>query len=245
MEEAWRTDEFVLDPTRLTLSIGASGIDGDTFKNKHLMDKYGIQINKTSRNTVLFMTNIGTTRSSIAYLIEILVKIAQDIEDHSEDMSPMERRIHEVRVASLTTDLPPLPDFSEFHRAFRHCGAIDTPEGNVRRAFFLAYDEAECEYFTLNQLHARVHSGHEIVSSMFVIPYPPGFPILVPGQVISEDIVKFMQALDVKEIHGYRPELGLRVFTNRALDKMAQRMTAEQQPATEIAVPMRQTQVAS
>ena len=24
------------------------------------MDKYGIQINKTSRNTVLFMTNIGT-----------------------------------------------------------------------------------------------------------------------------------------------------------------------------------------
>lgn len=240
MEEAWRGDEFVLDPTRLTLSIGVSGIDGDTFKNRHLMDKYGIQINKTSRNTVLFMTNIGTTRSSIAYLIEILVKIAQDIEDHSEDMSPMERRIHEVRVASLTTDLPPLPDFSEFHRAFRHHGTVDTPEGNVRRAFFLAYDEAECEYFTLNQLHARVHSGHEIVSSMFVIPYPPGFPILVPGQVISEDIVKFMQALDVKEIHGYRPELGLRVFTPEALEKMAQRMTAEQQPAIEIVVPVRQ-----
>ena len=130
------------------------------------MDKFGIQVNKTSRNTVLFMTNIGTTRSSIAYLIETLVKIAQDIEDHSEDMSPMERRIHEVRVASLTTDLPPLPDFSEFHRAFRHHGTVDTPEGNVRRAFFLAYDEPECEYFTLNQLHARVHSGHEIVSSI-------------------------------------------------------------------------------
>ena len=244
MEDAWRSDEFVLDPTRLTLAIGRSGIDGDTFKNRHLMDKYGIQINKTSRNTVLFMTNIGTTRSSITYLIEILVRIAQDIEDHSEDMSPMERRIHDVRVASLTTDLPPLPDFSEFHRAFRHHGAVDSAEGNVRRAFFLAYDEAECEYFTLNQLHARVHSGHEIVSSMFVIPYPPGFPILVPGQVISEDIVKFMQALDVKEIHGYRPELGLRVFTAKALEKMAQRMTAEQQPAIELAV-VRQAKAAS
>jgi arginine decarboxylase len=239
MEEAWRTDEFVLDPTRLTLSIGCSGIDGDTFKNRHLMDKYGIQINKTSRNTVLFMTNIGTTRSSIAYLIETLVKIAQDIDEHSEDMSPMERRIHDVRVASLTTDLPPLPDFSEFHHAFRHRGAVETTEGNVRRAFFLAYDEADCEYFTLNQLHARVHSGHEIVSSMFVIPYPPGFPILVPGQVISEPIVQFMQALDVKEIHGYRPELGLRVFTKAALERMAQRMSAEQQPAFEIAVPAR------
>ncbi len=244
MEDAWRSDEFVLDPTRLTLSIGASGIDGDTFKNKYLMDKYGIQINKTSRNSVLFMTNIGTTRSSIAYLIEVLVKIAQEIEEHSEDMSPMERRIHEVRVNSLTRDLPPLPDFSRFHPAFRHCGAVETPEGHVRRAFFLAYDEEECEYFTLNQLHARVHSGHEIVSSMFVIPYPPGFPILVPGQVISEDIVKFMQALDVKEIHGYRPELGLRVFTAKALEKMAARMSALD-PLVEAQTPMRVARAAS
>jgi arginine decarboxylase len=220
MEEAWQKDEFVLDPTRLTLSIGASGIDGDTFKNKYLMDKYGIQINKTSRNTVLFMTNIGTTRSSIAYLIEVLVKIAQEIEDHSEDMSPMERRIHEVRINSLTKDLPPLPDFSRFHKAFRRSGAVETPEGHMRRAFFLAYDEEEIEYFTLDQLRARVHSGHEIVSSMFIIPYPPGFPILVPGQVISEEIVAFMQALDVKEIHGYRPELGMRVFTAKALARL-------------------------
>ena len=54
LETAWRTDEFALDPTRATLAIGATGMDGDTFKNKELMDRYGIQINKTSRNTVLF-----------------------------------------------------------------------------------------------------------------------------------------------------------------------------------------------
>ena len=71
--EAWTEDEFVLDATRITLSVSASGWDGDTFKNQILMDRHGIQINKTSRNTVLFMTNIGTTRSSIAYLIEVLV----------------------------------------------------------------------------------------------------------------------------------------------------------------------------
>ena len=52
---------------------------------------------------------------------------------------------------------------------------------------------------------------------MFVIPYPPGFPVLVPGQVISEEIMAFMQALDTREIHGYRPELGFRVFTEKAL----------------------------
>jgi len=34
LEIAWRTDEFAIDPTRATLAIGATGMDGDTFKNK-------------------------------------------------------------------------------------------------------------------------------------------------------------------------------------------------------------------
>ena len=51
----------------------------------------------------------------------------------------------------------------------------------------------------------------------FIIPYPPGFPILVPGQVISTEIMAFMRALDVSEIHGYRDDLGLRIFTPEAL----------------------------
>ncbi len=55
------------------------------------------------------------------------------------------------------------------------------------------------------------------MSSKFVIPYPPGFPVLVPGQVISPEIVEFMLALAIDEIHGYRPELGLAVFTDAAL----------------------------
>ena len=41
------------------------------------------------------MTNIGTTRSSVAYLIEVLVKIAQELEE-AEDSSPAERRIHQA-----------------------------------------------------------------------------------------------------------------------------------------------------
>jgi len=64
-----------------------------------------------------------------------------------------------------------------------------------------------------------METGREMVSTSFIIPYPPGFPILVPGQVISKEILNFMRALDVKEIHGYRNDLGLRVFTEEALQK--------------------------
>ena len=216
---AWNSDEFCLDATRVTLTVGNTGLDGDTFKNDILMDKYGIQINKTSRNTVLFMTNIGTTRSSVAYLIEVLVKVAKEMESRIEDMSAPERRVHDARVKSLIEDLPPLPDFSRFHDAFRPPPLGDTIEGNIRDAYFLAYDESVCAYLSLEDgsLDAAMEAGRDVVSATFIIPYPPGFPILVPGQVASPEIIEFIRRLDVKEIHGYRPELGLRVFTEEVL----------------------------
>jgi len=216
--ESWERDEFVLDPTRVTLAVGGTGWDGDTFKTKILMDKFGIQINKTSRNSVLFMTNIGTTRSSVAYLIEVLVEIANDLDELLDDASKMEKRAFEHRVKSLVEDVPPLPDFSRFHDAFRANDGTDTPEGAIRDAFFLAYDEDNCDYLALDgSIKQAMASGQEVVSTSFIIPYPPGFPILVPGQVISHEILDFMRALDVNEIHGYRPDLGLRVFTDEAL----------------------------
>ncbi len=214
--EAWRGDEFVLDATRVTLAVGNTGWDGDTFKTDILMDKYGIQINKTSRNTVLFMTNIGTTRSSVAYLISSLVEIANDLDSLLDDASSMERRGFEKRVSSLMQDLPPLPDFSRFHDAFRADHV--TSEGDIRSAFFMSYSDSNCDYLELDgSLKQAMAAGKEIVSASFIIPYPPGFPILVPGQVISQEILAFMRALDVSEIHGYRPDLGLRVFTPEAL----------------------------
>lgn len=216
MWDCWEQDDFVLDPTRVTLAVGGTGWDGDTFKTDILMDKYGIQINKTSRNTVLFMTNIGTTRSSVAYLIEVLVEIANELDDLLDDASRMEKLAFQNRVKNLTENYPPLPDFSRFHDAFRPDS--NTDEGDIRTAYYLSYDEANCDYLALDgSLKAAMDAGQEVVSASFIIPYPPGFPILVPGQVISQEILAFMRALDVNEIHGYRPDLGLRVFTPDAL----------------------------
>ena len=45
--------------------------------------------------------------------------------------------------------------------------------------------------------------------------------MLVPGQVISREILYFLAELDVKEIHGYNPDLGLSVFTEAVLERLA------------------------
>ncbi|MCP5406765.1 MAG: aminotransferase class I/II-fold pyridoxal phosphate-dependent enzyme [Chromatiaceae bacterium] len=221
MEDAWiyERDEFVIDPSRVTMFLGKTGVDGDTFKNEYLMNKYGIQINKTSRNSVLFMTNIGTSRSSIAYLIEGLLGIARELEWQREENSAAENRILQKRIRSLTHDLPPLPDFSRFHPSFHRSVSGDTPEGDIRTAYFMGQNDSLCEFLRIDngEMQRHMKEGRVMVSTTFVIPYPPGFPILVPGQVISDEILTFMLALDVKEIHGYRPALGLSVFTEDAL----------------------------
>ena len=218
MHQVWKQDEFVLDPCRITLYIGLTGVDGDTFKRDHLMDRYGVQINKTSRNTVLFMTNIGTTRSSVAYLIEVLVTLVRELVDHVTDMSPRQRADHEQKVLSLTNPAAPLPNFSGFHPSFRPGAAVDTPEGDLRRAFYVAYDDALCEYLTPDEVQERLDAGTEVVSATFITPYPPGFPVLVPGQLFSQEIMAFMRTLDTKEVHGLRPDLGYRVFLDKAME---------------------------
>jgi arginine decarboxylase len=217
MEEAWEKDEFVLDPTKITLSVGKAGITGDAFKNMYLMDRFNIQVNKTSRNTVLLMTNIGTTRGSVTFLINALLQIADELDESNRSLNKREAEISAKHITSLIKDVPPLPDFSYFHRSFQASPGV--PGGNIREAFFLAYEEDLCEYVLLKDCLSELSRNKELVSTSFVIPYPPGFPILVPGQVVSEEIIRFMIALDVKEIHGYRAELGLKVFTVEALNR--------------------------
>jgi arginine decarboxylase len=109
--------------------------------------------------------------------------------------------------------------FTAFHPAFVTEPGEDHHEGDIRSAFFLSYDEENCEYLPLDgTIAAAIASGRTVTSAAFVTPYPPGFPVLVPGQTISTNILDYLKAVDVKEIHGFQAERGLRVFREDLLD---------------------------
>ncbi|MEB3984164.1 amino acid decarboxylase [Mycobacterium sp. 663a-19] len=223
--EAWRSDEFVLDPTRVTLFVGKTGMNGYDFREKVLMDRFGIQINKTSINSVLLIFTIGVTWSSVHYLLDVLRRVATDLDRLQKAASAADWALHDRHVEEITEDLPHLPDFSEFDIAFRPVDACAF--GDTRTAFYAGYEESDREYVLIGTAGRRLAEGKTLVSTTFVVPYPPGFPVLVPGQVVSKEIIYFLAQLDVKEIHGYNPELGLSVFTPEALARMeAQRNAA-------------------
>jgi arginine decarboxylase len=217
--KAFREDEFILDPTRLTLFCGTAGYDGTQFKNL-LANEYEIQLNKTSRNSILLQTNINNTRSDVANLLKVLVEISKEIEGRLKSGGEEARKAFAARVKSLVEDVPDLPNFSHFHDRFRDDPHGTTLEGDMRTAFYMAYDHDGCEHLKLMspEIDKRLLSGPPLVSAHFVIPYPPGFPIMVPGQVIKADTIEFMRKLDVKEIHGYDANLGLKLISPAALE---------------------------
>ena len=213
-----REDEFFLDPTRITLLCGRAGYDGTQFKAL-LASEYDIQINKTSRNSVLVQVNINNTRSDLAHLVKALADMARAIDKRLAEGGDAERATFAARVKALVEDVPDLPNFSRFHDAFRDNPKSATAEGHMRAAYYMAYDAASCEYLKLHdkQIDERLKNGPELVSAKFVIPSPPGFPIMVPGQVITPETIAFMRKLDVKEIHGFNAAKGLELLKPEAL----------------------------
>jgi arginine decarboxylase len=202
----------------LTITCGAAGFDGTQFKNL-LANRFDVQLNKTSRNSILIQTNINNSRSDAAHLISVLARIAGEVKARQNDLSAEQAEAFKSRARDLVNDVPDLPDFSRFHDAFRSDPEGTTSEGQIRDAFFMAYRDELCEHVKLSspEIDRRLDKGPDLVSANFVIPYPPGFPIMVPGQVISREIITFMRKLDVKEIHGYHAAAGLKLLKPDAL----------------------------
>jgi arginine decarboxylase len=168
---------------------------------------------------VLLQTNINNSRSDIAQLIKVLLEISQTIEKRLAQGGAAEQQAFAGHVKTLMEDVPELPNFSCFHDSFREDPWSGTSEGDMRSAFFAAYREEQCEHLKLSspEIDRRLKEGPELISANFVIPYPPGFPIMVPGQVITPETIDFMRKLDVKEIHGFSASLGLKLLQPTAL----------------------------
>ena len=209
-----------MDPTRLTIYTALSGASGFEFRTEVLMNQLGVQVNHTSINTVLMNATIGVTWGALSFLLDGFRRHAVEMDRRLAQASPQERRLFEAKIRAISADLPPLPDFSGFHESFR---TSDAGEGDLRAAFFLAFSDGAVDYVPLSAAADAARAGRPLVSTRFVVPYPPGFPILVPGQLVSAPIVEFMRKLDVKEVHGYRRELGLAVFSRERLDRRATR----------------------
>jgi len=227
--DSWKLDDVVLDPCKINVYTAATGIDGFTLRTRYLADRFSIQVNKTGLNSFCLMTNVGTTRSSVAYLINCLVQISEECEKREQQSSEAQKQRFDQQRGRVTK-LPPLPEVGRYHPMFR--GDSQGLVGMPRDAFFAGYDACSVEYHSIDELAELLEEGVELVGATFIVPVPPGYPLIGPGQIITMDVIRFLKALNPAEILGLDPELGVRVFSQSFFqnDRQAERTTGIRQP---------------
>lgn len=160
LPEEVRQDGIRLDPTKVTVDVSGCGYTVDELQ-KELFDRYNIQIEKSTFNTITLLLTIGTTRSKVSRLYDALMRIAR-----------------EKRAARRLVRTPEIPAFTKLRylpRDAYYCGGELVP----------VFDDRE----QVNKaLHGRVCADG-------IVPYPPGIPVLVPGQLITPAVAEYLANL--------------------------------------------------
>ena len=182
------------DPTRITLDIRKTGLDGEQFR-KLLIDCYDIQINKTSKYTVLFIINIGVKKESIQRLIHALLEISEQ--------PPLRQTEPAKSILPVGREYAPRYCFSNYL----------TDIVDLRTAYYDGLNAHKVGFLPLTeQTLLKAESGSSWISAGFITPYPPGFPLFIPGQVIQYQGLLQLYSLLGSEVHGLNPDQGLKIL---------------------------------
>jgi arginine decarboxylase len=175
-------EESFLDPTHITLSwdFGATGADV-----RDALLENSIQVNKYTDNTVLAIFNIGIDESSVSTLEEVLTRLGTELADRAG--------------GQIAPDRPPaLPPLCTRIHQDRDMGYWLQNQGNHTREL------KDIQELLQNQREGPP-SNIIFLSAGFVTPYPPGFPVLCPGQEVTAEILEFLLTVNTREIFGTCP----------------------------------------
>src|SRR5919109_453453 len=166
-----KNDGILLDPTKVTIDISGCGYTVEDLQ-KALFERFNIQVEKSTFNTLTLLLTIGTTRSKVSRLYDALMRIA--------------REGHAPRRLVQTPEIPAFTKLRYLPRDAYYCGGDLVP----------VFDERER---VNRKLAGRIAADQ-------IVPYPPGIPVLVPGQLITKSIVEYLGGLlhshKRMEMHG-------------------------------------------
>lgn len=143
---------FDYDPTKLIISVKDLGITGYEVE-KWLREKHNIEVELSDLYNILCLITIGDTEAEADQLINALQELANEYENRSEKIEPIEVLLPEIPVLALTP----------------------------RDAFY-----AETEVIPFEESVGRIIAE-------FVMVYPPGIPIFIPGEIITKENLHYIK----------------------------------------------------
>lgn len=184
--------DTLLDPTKVTLEIGID-LSGAQFK-KALWEKEKVQFNKYSRRRALLMFTMGSE-------VGDSINLVNSLKAFSRSLPAAAARPRPDAPASGTARPADFQVWGEEERAIRHPGEVYAGQRWDPGRFLFGRGAGTLDSVPLADL-APLSRKHLLLAGTFVTPYPPGFPIVYPGQVLGKREIDALTARDDIEVHG-------------------------------------------
>lgn len=168
-----------MDLSKLVLSVRETGLTGKQLYHI-LLDEYHLQMEMAAGDYVLAMTSIADTEDGFIRLVEAL----EDIE-----------KKYEVELLNgVTGSSGPETDYADEKR---HCLMDVTDQKKTAGGYLQSMLKNEIVMKISDAENVRmkeisITDGESEISGEYVYLYPPGIPIIVPGERISRNLIELI-----------------------------------------------------
>ncbi|MGZ4356919.1 MAG: Orn/Lys/Arg family decarboxylase [Gaiellaceae bacterium] len=212
----------MLDPIKVTVLTPGMAGDGSLadfgvpapLVSAHLDEHASIVVEKTQNYSILFLFSIGVTKGKWGSLVTALLACKRDIDENAplEESLPATLAAYPERYAGMG-----LRDLAhEMHETMRELDYMERQREAFRSLPEPAMPNADAYTHvvrgTVDTVKLDEIAGR--TTAVLVVPYPPGIPLLVPGERFGGDrdpFLRYLQALQEfdrrfphfeHEIHG-------------------------------------------
>lgn len=167
------------DPFKLNLQ--ARGLSGFTLAK--LFEEQGYYCEWADHEKVLFVFSMGTTKEEIHRLIEVMNQLDRQFENHVDE----EKEFHHRRGSQQHC-------YEVMKKVER--GFVQSDTGSVGRTWesSVLSMESLSAWRLGSKMRIPLNEACGFLSAQLVVPYPPGIPLLFPGEAWTEEKVREVQS---------------------------------------------------
>ena len=193
------------DKSKIVLSVKNTGMTGKTF-HEILLNEYHLQMEMVSAEYVLAMTAVGDSRDGYERLLRALIEIDGIIDAAANENANATIAAGEVMGAAANRWQKDAGG-----RNIRAAERTETPELPVVEQKMSIYDaEWNCKE------SCRLEDAEGRTAGDYIYLYPPGIPLVTPGEVITDRVIAVVDYWLSERLHvsGVQPNRMMRVVVD-------------------------------
>ena len=192
------------DKSKLVISVKHVGMSGKEL-HQILLEKYHLEMELSAGSYVLAMTSVGDTEEGMERFVQALYEIDNEIEQNNkleqdnrikaDDKRKISQNDNEEKKLSNKTGEKEQPNVNNISKSSDACGKEQKVHSYQLPELEQIYQSAEVAKIA-KEGNRTISLGYEncegYISTEFAYLYPPGVPLVVPGERISREVSEIL-----------------------------------------------------